>query len=88
MKRLSDIDSESKQIFYKCDYCNKLKTKEKKILSHELICKYNPKNKDCATCKHFLIMHDVLNGGRQIECYLHSEAFIPWRTCKNWEAKK
>lgn len=49
---------------YMCEYCDKIGDKTT-IKEHELVCKYNPKNETCCTCK-----HAVINGYTQfvVDC--------------------
>ncbi len=39
-------------ITYQCEYCNLWYESEAEAKAHEIACRYNPVNKECASCLH------------------------------------
>ena len=79
---------------YECEYCHNQGengyTEPDACLLHESKCNYNPKNKTCATCKHYgyaTTPEQSMKWRPDFGCHVFGDQV--WRTqCKKWEHNK
>lgn len=72
---------------YRCDFCDCFMEIEKEMVTHELRCHDNPKNRTCATCRHAYFLEDEKDWPN---CTVNSRNFMPirWKIkCEDWGNK-
>jgi hypothetical protein len=74
---------------YKCDYCYKFDEDSSVIEEHEKKCSYNPKNKTCRICEHYVDEGMPISGSMYVcqkgKTYDEVDVFEDEGGCDLWE---
>lgn len=74
------------KIMFQCDFCNYRNDVEFHCKEHEKTCPYNPKNKTCHTCKHW-VFEESFGDVDLDHCNAYNKNDLYKKNCPKWNTE-
>jgi late competence protein required for DNA uptake (superfamily II DNA/RNA helicase) len=72
---------------YKCDFCKREYSKNRRAAYHESMCYHNPARRACVNCAHFTKNGVCAVNAHKMDYTYPENHFVFWSGCLEWKQK-